>query len=219
MKTLVRLCFSIVMPGLLLGIAIPCTLANNGDSPGLNRLVLPSPDGKIEIALSAAGPLSYALNVDGQPVLLESKLGLQFLDGAHLGQDVELLRTDRRSADSTWENRWGKRRLVRDRCNELRLVLREKSEPSRTFEVLFRAFDDGVGFRYVLPDQAGMQNFVLSRELTEFAFADNVACYAGQQEKGFQGRRNGSSNPAGLPTSKPNPSLACRFWSNRPLPG
>ena len=198
MKTLLRLCFSIVMPALLLGIAIPCTLANNEDSSNSNRSVMRSPDGKIEIAVSAAGPLSYALNVDGQPVLSGSKLGLQFFDGTHLGHDVELLRTDRRSADSTWENRWGKRRLVRDRHNELRLVLREKSEPPRTFEIVFRAFDDGVGFRYVLPDQAGMQNFVLSRELTEFAFAGNFACYAGQQEKGFQGAQEWEFKPGSL---------------------
>jgi alpha-glucosidase len=39
--------------------------------------------------------------------------------------------------------------------------------------VRFRAFDDGIGFRYELPAQSSLREFVITDELTEFSFADN----------------------------------------------
>ena len=198
MKTLFRLCFLALAAGLTLGTLIVRVTAGDRDSLIANLLSLRSPDGKIEVAISAGGILSYAVNVDGMPVIGESKLGLQFRDGADLDRDVELLRAERRSADSTWENRWGKRRKVRDHYNELRLIMHEKSDTGRNFEVVFRAYDDGVGFCYILPEQKGMENFVLTREQTEFAFTDNFACYAGRQEKGFQGPQEWEFKPCKL---------------------
>jgi alpha-glucosidase len=183
---------------LFLGILIKCVMAGDADSLSTNHLILFSPDGKIEVAVTAGGALCYSVRVDGRPILDESKLGLQFRDGANMGRDVELLRAERGSADTTWENRWGKRSQVRDRHNELRLVLREKSDSPRTFEVVFRAFNDGIGFRYILPEQKGMENFVLTREETEFAFTDNFSCYAGRQDKGFQGAQEWEFKPGKL---------------------
>jgi alpha-glucosidase len=167
------------------------------------RLLLHSPDGKIQVAVTANGWLSYGVSVDGQPIIRKSRLGLQLSDGGKLGPDVMLLHADHQAADSTWENPWGKRRHVRDRHNELRLVLREQTGAGRRFEVVFRAFDDGVAFRYVLPAQAGFNSFVLEREQTEFVFAGDYACFAGQQEKGFQGAQEWEFKPGRLADIKP----------------
>jgi alpha-glucosidase len=198
MKAMFRFCFHATVACLFLMMLNCCAMANDRAPSNMNRFILPSPDGAIEVSVSAGGQLGYAVSVDGKPVLGESKLGLQFSDGTVLGRDVEVIQAQRSSADSTWENRWGKRRLVRDRYNELRLILREKSKPERNFEVIFRAYDDGIGFRYVLPEQKGMENFMLTREQTEFTFADNFACYAGQQEKGFQGPQEWEFKPGRL---------------------
>lgn len=150
------------------------------------------------MSLRCDGTLAYSARVDGQAVLCESRLGLKLSDGTELGGDAELIEVTRRSADTTWENPQGKRHRVRDHHNELRLVLREKSKAGRRFEVVFRAFDDGVAFRYVLPAQAGFDAFVLEREETEFAFADNYACFAGQQDNGFQGAQEWEFKPQRL---------------------
>ena len=37
-----------------------------------------------------------------------------------------------------------------------------------------RAFDDGVGFRYEIPDQPALRDYEISDELTEFTLADNA---------------------------------------------
>ena len=108
-------------------------------------------------------------------------------NGTTFGQDVELVSATHQSADSTWENPFGKRRIVRDHHNQLQLLLRERSAAGRTFEVVFRAFNDGVAFRYELLSQPGMRDFVLEEELTQFVFPADYTCFAGEQEKGFTG--------------------------------
>src|SRR5689334_8234221 len=110
-----------------------------------------SPDGKLQARITTKGTANWSVTVDGQRVLNPSRLGLRFRDGMELGHDIALIGLARRSVDSTWENLYGKHRRIRDHYNELRLVLREGPANGRTFEIIVRAFDDGVAFRYVLP--------------------------------------------------------------------
>jgi alpha-glucosidase len=44
-----------------------------------------------------------------------------------------------------------------------------------------RAYDNGVAFRYDLPQVSGLGNFVLTRELTEFRFAGDYRCWFGEE--------------------------------------
>lgn len=141
------------------------------------ELSVDSPNGRLSVCISTRGPLTYRLLVDGVPALRESRLGLRLRDG-ELGRDVTLVTSARREADDRWTNPFGKRRDVRDHHRELAVTLREKSSGGE-FQVIFRVFDDGIGFRYELPERGGPKEFVVEEELTQFAFtADNLA-YAG----------------------------------------
>ena len=176
-----------VPSGILLGkVAAQDSAAPPSAHPSASQ-VLRSPDETLEIAISVAGPLTYAIRVDGQPILAPSKLGLRLRNGTAFGRDVELVTATHQNSDTTWENQLGKRRVVRDRHNQLHLLLRERSAAGRTFEVVFRAFNDGVAFRYELLSQPGMRDYILDEELTEFAFPGDFVCFAGEQEKGFTG--------------------------------
>jgi alpha-glucosidase len=138
-----------------------------------------SPNGKISILVSTRGTLTYRVLVNDVPLLKESRLGLRLNDG-ELGQDVNLVNSAHRVNDSTWTNPFGKQREVRDHYRELTLTLREKSS-AREFRVVFRVFDDGVGFRYELPALPANRNqeFVVEEELTQFAFTADNLVYAG----------------------------------------
>jgi alpha-glucosidase len=72
-----------------------------------------------------------------------------------------------------WEQPWGEVALVRDLHNELRVSVAETAEPGRRFVVVFRAFEDGIAFRYELPEQPGLGEFEIMDELTEFHLADD----------------------------------------------
>ncbi|MFN9956975.1 MAG: glycoside hydrolase family 97 N-terminal domain-containing protein, partial [bacterium] len=62
---------------------------------------------------------------------------------------------------------------MRDHHEEVRVRVAERAGLRRTFSVIFRAFDDGVAFRYDLPAQPNLTAFAISDELTEFVMADN----------------------------------------------
>ena len=184
-----QFCVGIVWLGSgIAALTVPAASATVNDVPQSvsEPLKLQSPDGTIEATIRVGGPLTYSVTVDGQAVIQDSRLGLKLHEGTTLGADVALLSSASQSEDSTWDNPFGKRRVVRNHYRELSLLLRERSATDRTFQVVFRAFNDGVAFRYVLMSQPGMRDFVLDEELTEFRFPADAACYAGEHEKGMR---------------------------------
>ncbi len=135
---------------------------------------LDSPGGTLTVSviLDADGRPGYAISRGALPVIAESRLGFILAGAPKLERGFELASTERRSHDDTWEQPWGERRYVRDRHNELRVRLVEKRAGKRRIEVVFRAFDDGVGFRYEFPAQDGLREVGIVDELTEFAVAE-----------------------------------------------
>jgi len=121
---------------------------------------------------------------------------------------VELRKAVRSASDTTWENHFGKRRQVRDQHNELRLVLREKPG-GRNFDVIFRAFNDGVAFRYVLPAQDGMKTFISPESKPSLLFPPTTAVLPGQHDpgKGFHGPQEWEFKPQPLADIRPESIL------------
>ncbi len=177
--------------GRLLAFGLGAAAQAQNDVTG-QQVSVKSPDGAIEMKIRGDGPLTYSVFVDGKAVLTDSWLGLKFKDGVTLGANARLTKVERSQADTTWENKLGKRRTVRDRHNELRASFVEPS--GRPFEIIVRAFDDGIGFRYVVPvaSSATTQDFVLEEEQTQFSFPENYPCYAGENENTGK-----SGNPIG----------------------
>jgi len=148
---------------------------------------LTSPDGKLAATFAiknlsapyASGSRPYySVTFEGQPLLADSPLGLQF-DGADaLDQDLTVADASTDSHDSTWEDSINDNRIVRDHYNELTLHLKESVAPGRRLDLIFRAYDAGIAFRYVLPKQTALGDFILSSEDTGFCFAHSGAAYA-----------------------------------------
>jgi len=144
--------------------------------------VLTSPDGRISVSVGTSGGLSYAVQLDSTPLVVPSKLGLVLSDGTRLGQQPEVLEADLRLNDTTWNDSFGKFSTVRDHFRELRVRLREpRPLPAAPmeFEVLVRAYDDGVALRYVLPGPTVPGAFTVSENLTEFLFAGDHRAWIG----------------------------------------
>lgn len=170
--------------------------------------VVASPDGTMEVSLNCVGPLKYSVTVDGHLVIVDSALGLEFAGGQVVGVDVESLSAARREVDERWVNvQGGKRRDSRDHCNELVLRLREVD--GLMFHLVVRAYDSGVAFRYQLPRQEGLEQFVVEKERTEFVFTDDQPCYFGRQDGGFQGPQEWEFNPGHLSDIKPDAIIGC----------
>jgi alpha-glucosidase len=141
---------------------------------------LAAPDGGLVVTVSDAGGLNYRVEANGKLVLTNSPLGLEFKDGTRLGPAAVIKKVARNKHRGTWENYFGNRRSVPDEWHELRLTLEEPGKPKRTFGVVVRAYNDGVAFRYDLPEKSDLGQFVLTGELTEFRFADDYRCWGGR---------------------------------------
>jgi alpha-glucosidase len=101
-------------------------------------------------------------------------LGFEFKGAPRLRDGLRITGTKRSSRDETWTQPWGEVSRVRDHHNELRVSVSETAAPQRRFDVVVRAFNDGIGFRYEFPAQPGLSDFVISDELTQFNFADDA---------------------------------------------
>lgn len=131
-----------------------------------------SPDGRIAVSVNLdGGRLYYNVARDGKPVLDASRLGIVTRDCPDMIDGFSIDRCDFTSNDEIWCPVWGEESEIADRHNEMRVTLSQKRvAPGRKISVVFRVFDDGIGFRYEYPRQNGLGDFVIDDELTEFAF-------------------------------------------------
>ena len=134
-----------------------------------------SPDGRNKVGVATyQGKLYYMLSRDGRQILRPSVLGFEFKGAARLRDSLRITGQARRSHDETWTQPWGEVARVRDHHNELKVSVVEYAGPGRRFDVVFRVFNDGVGFRYEFPAQPALGEFVITDELTEFSLADDA---------------------------------------------
>ncbi|WBL24923.1 glycoside hydrolase family 97 protein [Zunongwangia sp. HGR-M22] len=135
---------------------------------------LDSPEGKNSITFSLDGNSpKYAVNHGETKVILPSEMGFVFKDGDSLQHNLEIIDVEESSEDETWEQVWGEKHEIRNHYNQLTVHLKEKAEKQRKLDIEFRAFDDGIAFRYVFPEQGIKDSIFIMDELTTFQLADD----------------------------------------------
>lgn len=145
-------------------------LLNACQTPPDPSYSLESPDGtnRVDIYLDADGRPGYRVLREGTVVIDSSGLGFTFRDEPPLLSGMEWVESEVSSEDQVWELPWGEQREVRNRYNGIRLLLRESAGKNREMQLIFRAYEDGVAFRYAFPEQAGLDSLVITEEHSEF---------------------------------------------------
>jgi alpha-glucosidase len=137
-----------------------------------------SPDGRNEVVIELSeGRLHYSVQRDRRDVILPSSLGFEFRNAPTLRDGLRITDTAASTRDTTWTQAWGEVARVRDHHHELRVSVEEAAAPNRRFDLIVRAFDDGIGFRYEVPAQPALTEFEITDELTEFALADDARAW------------------------------------------
>ena len=133
-----------------------------------------SPNGRITLSfILDHGRIFYAVSKDEKVVVRRSKLGMELQDVAPLGEGLAVVRAYNRRVDNTWEAYWGEERQIRNNYNETTIYLEEVVKPARLLTLRFRAYDDGIAFRYEIPAQPELEKITILDELTEFSFDTN----------------------------------------------
>jgi len=135
----------------------------------LKAETIKSPNGEmaLNVELKNGVPV-YQLDYKNQPVIKESKLGLELKDGKNLTEGFELTKKETSSFDESWTPVWGEVKTIRNNYNELAVTLTQPST-NRHILIRFRVFDDGLGFRYEFPQQENLNYFVIKDEKSQFA--------------------------------------------------
>ena len=104
---------------------------------------LTSPDGRLRTTVAAGDALTYAVTLDGRPILDASPLSLTLDNGTTWGIAPRVTGVSRTSVDTAIPSPFYRSAEVRDRYNGLTLKMRGD------WSVEFRAYDDGVAYRFV----------------------------------------------------------------------
>ena len=127
----------------------------------------------VDVTLNAEGRVGYSVSRLGKPVIADSRLGFLFTDAYEMLRNFVVAGQSTRSSDQTWEEPWGEYRTIRDHYNELTVSFDESKLMKRRMTLVFRLFDDGIGFRYELPSVPGFTHANIADELTEFNIAED----------------------------------------------
>ncbi len=147
------------------------------NKPG-NQHDLLSPDGTIQIKFELLQQKAhYSISFEQQELLKPSLLGFHFKDQAPLFDGLQVDSVSQSSTDEVWQPVWGTDASISNVYNQLIVYLSETDSLHRKFELIFRAFNDGIAFRYRLPAQDNLNRFRISSEETEFNFAQDFTAW------------------------------------------
>jgi alpha-glucosidase len=137
-----------------------------------------SPDGAIKVSVGVASEKPYyQVTYGSKDLVLPSPLGFMLNDGP-LGERVEMKGSKTASTDETWTQLWGEDETVVNRYNELTVNFKERTGQKRMMTVVFRVFDDGLGFRYILPGTKPGAEYQIMDELTEITLAHDAKAWS-----------------------------------------
>ena len=141
-----------------------CTITAVADQ----KIKLLSPNGKLTYSLEIAPEnISYSIDYKKRNLITKSLLGFNF-DSGEFGKNLKAGKIQRKKIDETYRLVVGKVSVVRNHCNEMVVPLLEKSASNRLINLVVRAFNDGIAFRYEFPKQKAWDSYVMYGEKTQF---------------------------------------------------
>lgn len=158
-------------------------------------LQVASPNGQLifQFSIRAGGVPYYEIRYNKQPVILASRLGLLNNPNGNPGapnwnEKLVVVKTSVQSVDTSWKPVYGERDKIPDRYRELTLTLqdtlningREKGE----MQLIVRAYDEGIAFRYFFSESTRTQIVEIGQEDTHFRLPPNSQFYATDHAQG-----------------------------------
>jgi len=133
------------------------------------QTTITSPDNNVEVAfnLNENGTPTYKVSYKNEAVIKPSTLGFEIKDQPALSQNFEITNSEISSFEETWEMPWGEQLLVENKYNQLKIELQETSALKRKLNIVFKVYDDGLGFRYEFPEQENLSEVFITDENTQ----------------------------------------------------
>ncbi len=143
-----------------------------------NNSTVSSPDGKIIVEFILKNGEAFYKVLYGQDIIIKnSKMGFQFKNVEPLDSNFVIIEQSVNQFDEVWEPIYGPDSVVRNNYNELVVQLKQNPPLNRILNIVFRVYNDGIGFRYYLPEQLNLKDFEIINEETRFNFMTNSTAW------------------------------------------
>ena len=130
-----------------------------------SMVTVSSPDGNLDFHLSVSGGQSMiSIDYKGETLLSDSPVGIEFEDG-YFGDGVKVRAGKPFAVVDDYDMPVGKTSHVHSVSNELVATL--GNAEGRKVRIYMRAFDDGVAYRYEIPEQKSMKSLAVKAECME----------------------------------------------------
>ncbi len=129
---------------------------------------------RLEFWLDAAGTPMYSLFYKERPVLLPSVLGFEIKETLtdtklpSLASALSVSGSNQSSSNTQWKPVWGEVSSITDNYRQLTINLSQTGAKPISYNIIFKVYDDGLGFRYEFPQQTNLTHFIVSSEKTQF---------------------------------------------------
>jgi len=153
-----------------LALLLSCSVKDN--------FILNSPDSaiRLEFILKDSAP-AYRVIFDKDTIIKASSLGFEFRNLPSL-KDGFIVKSVRHSAyGNKWKPVWGQYSEIEDNHNEMFIELVQNDSLKRRMNIRFRAFNDGVAFRYEFPEQKNINIALITSEETYFNFGGDYTAW------------------------------------------
>jgi alpha-glucosidase len=133
-----------------------------------------SPNNKIKLTFSLVGRIPfYKVTYDDKSVINPSSMGFELNNSLSMTKDFSVTKTIKTSVNKSWKPIWGITDSIKNNYNELTVKLKQDKIPNLKLNIIFRAYDDGIAFRYIFPEQPNLNKFKINSENTEFSLIGN----------------------------------------------
>lgn len=138
-----------------------------------------SPNSKtnLQFILSPKGELSYTVTYKSEVVIDTSYLGFDLKDQIALKNGFEIVKTSLSTFNETWQMQWGEQIDVKNNYKQLIVELQETKKSNRKLNLEFKIYDDGLGFRYIFPEQENFKEVIITDENTEFNLTEDYTVW------------------------------------------
>lgn len=129
-----------------------------------------SPNGKISLTfdLTKNGEPEYQVKFNEKQIIKTSTLGFDLKNQPAIKENWTIQTVEENSIEENWEMPWGEKHRVANNYNTLKLGLAETKAPHRKMNLIFKVYNDGLGFRYEFPEKEGMDTVYINEENTQF---------------------------------------------------
>jgi hypothetical protein len=136
-------------------------LACNSKANEITEITSPNENVMVKFNINKEGRPFYLVKFNNKTVVDSSYLGFEFKDAPSFEKNFIIKKTSTSAFNDIWQMPWGEQLNVVNNYNELRVELQEKTRPERFLNIVFKVYNDGIGFRYEFPEQARFKGDVL----------------------------------------------------------